>query len=81
LWRWWNKFLLKCNTEDLKLQYYYGGKIVAVMNTDRGLAVIAAGDDWDSSAIRNLRERLPPEVNERAAFDFVPLWNDDTTYV
>jgi len=80
-WRWWHRRLLDPATEDLKLQYHYGGKIVAVMNTDRGLVVIAAGDDFDSPALANLRERLPPEVYQRTALEYLPPWNDDTTYV
>ena len=34
LWRWWNKFLIESWTKDLKLQYYYAGKTVALISTE-----------------------------------------------
>ncbi len=65
--------------EELKLQYHYGGKAVAVARTDRGLVVLAAGDGLDSPEIAGLRGSLSPEENERTVLETLPRWDDDAS--
>jgi hypothetical protein len=65
--------------DELKLQYHYGGKTVAVIQTDRGLMVLAAGDSLDSPEIAGLRASLTPEENERTVFETFPRWDDDSS--
>ncbi len=65
--------------DELKLQYHYGGKTVAVIQTDRGLMVLAVGDSLESPEIAGLRESLTPEENERTILDSFPRWGDDTS--
>lgn len=62
--------------DQLKLQYHYGGKTVAVTQTERGLVVLAAGDSLDSPEIAGLRESLTREENERTVLETLPPWND-----
>jgi hypothetical protein len=71
----WRKWV----ADELKLQYHYGGKTVAVMQTDRGIVVVAAGDSLDSPEIAGLRESLTPEENARTILETVQKWNDDTS--
>lgn len=79
LWRWWNKRLLESATDDLKLQYHFAGKVVALMETDRGPVVIAVADDRMGLNVPHLRESLPRTVWERTVILSFPRWNDDTT--
>src|SRR5262245_27956491 len=81
LWRWWNKRLLEWVADELKLQYYYAGKVVALMLMERGPVVIAVGDDLNNPPIANLRERLPPEVSERTSLAGFSPWNGDTSEI
>jgi hypothetical protein len=79
--RWWRRRLRSWLEDDLKLRYHYAGKVVAVMNSDRGPVVIAVGDSLDSPNIAHLFESLPPEVNQRTALDFFPPRDDDTSRI
>jgi hypothetical protein len=65
--------------DEFKLQYHYGGKTVAVMATERGLVVLAAGDGLDSPEIAGLRDSLTPEENERTALETLPPWAGGAT--
>ncbi|HEX5273492.1 MAG TPA: hypothetical protein VFW33_23515 [Gemmataceae bacterium] len=65
--------------DELKLQYYYGGKTVAVTRTERGFVVLAAGDGVDSPEIAGLRDSLTPAENERTFLETLPRWDDGAT--
>jgi hypothetical protein len=65
--------------DELKLQYHYGGKTVAVMATEGGPVVFAVGDGLDSPEIAGLRDSLTPEENERTALETLPPWDGDAT--
>lgn len=65
--------------DELKLQYHYGGKIVAVLQTDRGPVVLATGDSLESPEIAGLRESLTSEENERTVLESLPHWDDNTS--
>jgi hypothetical protein len=73
-WRRW--------AEDvIKLQYHYGGKIAAVMETPRGLVVVAAGESLDSEPIASFRASLTPEQSSLTALHFLSPWNDETSFL
>jgi hypothetical protein len=66
---------------DFKLQYHYGGRVVAIMWTTRGPAVVAVGDQWEEEPIAGLRSRLTPQENLYTHFEYIPPWGDETTRI
>jgi hypothetical protein len=63
--------------EELKLQYYFGGDYVLVLETREGGQVVAAGD-VGSEEFGAQFESLSPTVRREAYWWAPPVWGDET---
>jgi hypothetical protein len=64
--------------EDLKLQYYFGGKDVAYLPSDRGRIVVAAGR-IGSDRFTEALERVDPRQRCRLLFCSPVPWNESAS--
>ena len=66
---------------DMKLQYHHRGKIVYLLQTDRGKMVIAVGGSLDSPPIACLRDTLTPEENARLYLESFPDFDEEVSHL
>jgi len=67
-------------TEDIKLQYFFGGNHVAYLPTPEGLVILAVGQ-MDSEEFGKVLDSLSREVRCRVILYPVSRWNDSVSQI
>ncbi|HEV3258862.1 MAG TPA: hypothetical protein VG013_18475 [Gemmataceae bacterium] len=66
--------------DELKLQYYFGGKYVGFLRTEEGPVVVAAGR-LDSAEFDRQLGALTEEERRRVMLDVPSVWNDTVSEI
>jgi hypothetical protein len=64
--------------EDIKLQHFYGGQCVGILDTPEGMVIVVAGN-LASDAFGSALDALAPEVRRNIRLYSPTKWNDDVS--
>lgn len=74
----WGRKNVQRVEDELKLQYYFGGKYVAYFRSDQGPVIVAAGRS-DSEEVGRQLDALSREERQKLIHCFPTVWNDEVS--
>jgi hypothetical protein len=77
-WKRWGRTSLARIEQELKLQYYYGGRLICYLRNKEGPEIVIVHNGDDEEFHRQYRA-LTPEQRKRAVSMGLPVWMDDVT--